>query len=153
MFANGENQSVLAEQVRQRAMQTAALRAERDKATKHTVVVDGLRIAPGTRLAPADIGADSLLPDNIVPAGRQPLPDFALQGAAGPTGPAGMGQDAAFRDGKGVPPPAMNMRMGPKPGGKAGQPQTPAAHSRPSEQDINALIQASAQRAGRPNAE
>jgi hypothetical protein len=148
MFAGGENQSFLAEQVKQRQMKTEAVRAERQKATEHTVVIDGLRVAPGTRLGPANVENDSSPPANVLPA-PPPLSDFPMKGGVTPSR---MGPDMPT-NAKTVPPPAMTMRTRPKPAGKPGQLQPGASQARTSEEDVNAIIQASAQRgaSNRPN--
>jgi hypothetical protein len=129
-------------------MKNEALRAERQRTIQHTVVANGLRIAPGTRLAEADVGDDPAPTTNVLPAESAPMADFMPQRAAGRIGPAGgIGPDGNMRDAKGrpFPPPAMMMRMR----GKPGQPQSATGNARPTEQDVNALIDASAQRAGR----
>ena len=150
MFASGENQEYLAEQVRQRQMQTEALRAQREKATQRTVVVDGLRLAPGTRLGNPDVGDAGPPIINTVPAAPVYSADFPpppnVNVSTVRIGPDGLARDAA---GMVIPLPAMNMRTR----GKPGQPRPRASGLPPSEQEVNAMIEASARRAGRPSGE
>ncbi len=148
MFANGENQSVVAEQIQKRQMQNEALRASSQRATQHTVVIDGLRVAPGTRLAPADVGDDRVAPTNFVPSDPPALEDFPEARTIVPVRPPAIGPDGRDARGMMVPPPAMAMRSR-----KPGQPKSATRREPPSEDEVNALIQASAQRAGRPTIE
>lgn len=145
MFANGEKRNALAEQVRQRQMQAEAVRAARAKASQRTVVVDGLRIAPGTRVDNSDVRPDFEPSTNVQGPAPVMLADFPQAAVAGPAVPPGVGPGIRDANGRMAPPPPVNMRMRPR----QGQPQ-PVARSAPpsSEQEVNAMIQASAQRAG-----
>lgn len=149
MFASGENRAYLAEQVHQRQMQTEALRAQREKASQRTVVVDGLRLAPGTRLGNPDVGEEGLQISNTVPSAPVYSADFPPPANLTPS-TVKIGPDGLARDPRGmvIPLPAANMRMRGKPGQAQPRVQTP-----PSEQEVNAMIEASAMRGGRPGGE
>lgn len=152
MFASGEGQEILTEKARQTQLRAQEVRNQRQRATQRTVVVDGLRVAPGTKLAPAEVGGgggpsgsggESIYDPTDSPAlayaGQGPQ-----QGAAGPRGP---GPDGVIRDANGavIPPPAALMRNR----GKPGQAQTPSNRpNAPTQAQIDAVIAASAQRAG-----
>lgn len=150
MFASGENQAYLAEQVRQRQMQTEALRAQRENASKRTVVVDGLRLAPGTRLGNPDVGETGPPVSNTVPMASVYTADLPPPANVN-VSTVRIGPDGLARDARGmvIPLPAGQMRLRGKPGqGRPKDAQTP-----PSEQEVHAMIEASAQRAGRPSGE
>lgn len=145
MFANGENENVIAEQIRQREMKNQALRMEREKASQRTVVIDGLRVAPGTRVGSADVDTDHFTTTGISGGGDYG-DGYSLPAAYRPVGNPNAEAVEFERDANGMPiaPTAAFMRKGLKPG----QRQSPVARERRTKEGVDAIIQASEERAG-----
>lgn len=148
MFASGEGQQVIAEQVQQRELRTQQVRMDRQEAQQQAVVVDGLRLAPGTRLGAADVDTPHFDTEGLSGPMQTSAYRAAAPAGAGPgaSGPQGLVLDA---NGTVIPPPAGQMRQRPKPG----QPQAARAPRRLTQEDVDAIEAASAARAGTPRSE